>query len=75
MPFVIAIAVRDMFFSPEQAVVAATLGGAHALRRTDVGHLGIGARADVVILDAPSFEYLAYRPGSQLIKQVLVANP
>lgn len=75
MPFVIAIAVRDMFFTPEQALVASTLGGAQALQRSDVGHLGIGARADIVLLNAPSFEYLAYRPGSQLIKQVLVANP
>ena len=74
MPFIIAIAVRDMFFTPEQALIASTKGGADALRRTDIGHLGIGARADIVILDAPSFEYLAYRPGSQLIKQVLVAN-
>jgi imidazolonepropionase len=75
MPFVIAIAVRDMHFTPEQALIAATLGGAHALQRKDIGHLGIGARADLSILNAPSFEYLAYRPGSQLIKQVLVSNP
>lgn len=75
MPFVIAVAVRDMHFSPQQALVAATLGGAKALRRSDIGHLGIGARADIVLLDAPSYEYLAYRPGSQLIKQVLVSNP
>jgi imidazolonepropionase len=75
MPFVIAIAVRDMHFSPEEAVRAATLGGAQALRRNDIGFLGEGARGNLLILDAPSFEYLAYRPGSQLIKQVLVANP
>jgi imidazolonepropionase len=75
MPFVIAVAVRDMHFTPEQALLAATLGGAHALQREDIGHLGIGARADLSILNAPSFEYLAYRPGAQLIKQVLVSNP
>jgi imidazolonepropionase len=74
MPFIISIAVRDMYFTPEQALQAATLGGAQALRRTDIGHLGIGARADIVILSAPSFEYLAYRPGSQHIKQVLVGQ-
>jgi len=61
MPFVIAVAVRDMYFSPEQALVAATLGGAKALQRSDIGHLGIGARADITILNAPSFDYLAYR--------------
>ena len=75
MPFIIAIAVRDMHFTPEQALVAATLGGASALQRSDIGHLGIGARADISILNVPSFEYLAYRPGTQLIKQVLVSNP
>lgn len=75
MPFIISIAVREMYFTPEQALVAATLGGAKALRRTDKGHLGLGACADIVILDAPSFEYLAYKPGSQIIKKVLVANP
>ena len=75
MPFIIAIAVRDMFFTPEQALTAATSGGAQALQRSDIGHLGIGARADIVLLDAPSFDYLAYRPGANLIKQVLVANP
>jgi imidazolonepropionase len=75
MPFVIAVAVRDMHFTPEQALLAATLGGAHALQRKDIGHLGIGARADLAILNAPSFDYLAYRPGAQLVKQVLVSNP
>jgi imidazolonepropionase len=72
MPFVIALAVRDMHFTPEQALTAATLGGAQALRRTDIGHLSVGAQADIVILDAPRFEYLAYRAGSNLIKKVLV---
>jgi imidazolonepropionase len=75
MAFVIALAVRDMNFTPEQALVAATLGGAQALKRNDVGYLGIGARADICILNAPKYEYLAYRPGAQLIKQVLVSNP
>ena len=71
MPWVIATAVREMYFSPAQALHAATFGGAQALRRSDIGHLGIGARADFVILDAPSYEYLAYRPGAQLISRVI----
>ena len=75
MPFVMAIAVRDMHFTAEQALQAATKGGAAALRRNDIGHLGIGARADLVLLAAPSYEYIAYRPGANLVKQVLVANP
>jgi imidazolonepropionase len=63
MALCIALAVREMRMTTEEAVWAATAGGAHALRRTDVGHLGIGARADVLMLAAPSHAYLAYRPG------------
>ncbi|HTX62161.1 MAG TPA: amidohydrolase family protein, partial [Acidimicrobiales bacterium] len=53
--------------SPEEAHVAATHGGAKALRRKDVGHLGLGARADLVVLDAPTYLHLAYRPGVPLV--------
>jgi imidazolonepropionase len=63
MPLCIALAVREMHMTTQEAVWAATAGGAHALRRTDVGHLGVGARADLIMLDAPSHAYLAYRPG------------
>jgi imidazolonepropionase len=67
MPFCIAVAVRDMHFTPEQAIWSATRGGAAALRRSDVGSLAIGAWADFVELDAPSYLHLAYRPGVNLI--------
>ena len=67
MPFCIALAVREMRMSPMEALRAATLGGATALNRTDVGHLGIGAKADFAVLDAPSYVHLAYRPGVPLI--------
>jgi imidazolonepropionase len=70
MPFCIALAVRELRLTTEQAVWAATAGGARALRRKDVGHLGLGARADLVMLDAPSHSYLAYRPGVPLISAV-----
>ena len=70
IPFCIAVAVRDMRMTPDEAVWAATLGGARALRRTDVGHLGVGARADVVLLDAPSHVHLSYRPGVPLVARV-----
>lgn len=63
MAFCVAVAVRDMGMTPAEAVWSATAGGARALRRTDVGHLGVGARADVLMLDAPSHIHLAYRPG------------
>jgi imidazolonepropionase len=71
MPFCLALAVREMGMTPAEAVRAATAGGARALRRDDVGVLRIGARADLVILDAPSHSYLAYRPGVPLVREVL----
>ncbi len=70
MPLCVALAVREMRMTTAEAVWAATAGGARALRRTDVGHLGVGARADLVLLDAPSHAYLAYRPGVPLIAGV-----
>ncbi|MFE3441895.1 imidazolonepropionase [Nocardia sp. NPDC059180] len=70
LPFCIAIAVRDMHMTPDEAVWAATAGGARALRRTDVGTLTPGARADALALDAPSHLHLAYRPGVPLISRV-----
>jgi imidazolonepropionase len=63
MALVVALAVREMGMTTQEAVWAATTGGARALRRTDVGHLSPGARADLLLLDAPSHVYLAYRPG------------
>lgn len=70
MAFIIALAVREMRFSPEQAVWSATMGGAKALRRTDIGYLSEGASADFQILNAPSYIHLAYRPGVNLVEQV-----
>jgi len=70
MPLAIALAVREMRMTPAEAVRAATVGGAKALRRNDIGWLGVGARADLVVLDAPSYIHLAYRPGVPLISQV-----
>lgn len=70
MPFCIALAVREMAMTPAEAVWAATAGGAAALRRDDVGRLSPGARADLVVLDAPSYIHLAYRPGVPLVTDV-----
>ncbi|MFD8077991.1 imidazolonepropionase [Streptomyces sp. NPDC059718] len=70
MPFCVAVAVRDMRMTPDEAVRAATLGGALALRRDDVGRLAPGARADALVLDAPSHVHLAYRPGVPLVSAV-----
>ncbi|MCM2579193.1 imidazolonepropionase [Streptomyces meridianus] len=70
MAFCIAVAVREMGMTPDEALWSATAGGARALRRDDVGRLAPGARADVVLLDAPSHVHLAYRPGVPLVSAV-----
>ncbi|WP_218021426.1 imidazolonepropionase [Nocardia acidivorans] len=70
LPFCIALAVRELHMTPAEAVWSATLGGAKALRRDDIGWLGIGARADAIALDAPSYLHLAYRPGVALVREV-----
>jgi imidazolonepropionase len=67
MAFCIALAVREMGMSPTEAVRAATLGGAAALRRNDIGSIRPGARADLVVLEAPNPIHLAYRPGAPLV--------
>jgi len=74
MSFCIAVAIRDMGFSPEQAIWSATMGGAKALRRNDIGALSVGMRADLSILSAPSFRHLGYRPGVDQISQVFKAG-
>jgi imidazolonepropionase len=63
MPWVISLAVREMGLTPAQALYAATAGSAKSLRRTDIGRLVVGDRADLTVLDAPSYLHLAYRPG------------
>jgi imidazolonepropionase len=74
MAFCMAVAVRDMAFSPEQALLAATVGGAKALRRSDIGALSVGMRADFVVLNAPSYIHLSYRPGVDLVDSTWVAG-
>ena len=74
MPLCIALAVREMGMSPAEALFAATAGGARALARADVGHLGVGAVADLVVLDAPSSLHLAYRPGVPLVHETFLGG-
>ena len=74
MAFCVALAVREMRMTPTEAVWAATAGGAAALRRPDVGHLRPGARADLAVLDAPSYRHLAYRPGVPIVRALDVPD-
>lgn len=71
MAFVVALACLEMHLSPDEAVQAATLGGAQSLALDDAGHLGVGAAADLVVLDAPTHVHLAYRPGTDLVSTVI----
>jgi imidazolonepropionase len=74
MSFCIALAVRDLRMTAEEALRAATRGGAAALHRDDVGHLAPGARSDAVMLAAPSYSHLVYRPGVPLIAATVVES-
>jgi imidazolonepropionase len=72
MAFCIALAVRDLRMTIDEAIAAATVGGAAALRRDDVGRLVPGGRADLMVLEAPSYTHLVYRPGVPLVRAVMV---
>jgi imidazolonepropionase len=74
MAFCMAVAARDMGFSAEQALLAATVGGAKALRRDDIGGLRVGMRADFAVLNAPSHIHLSYRPGVDLVDSTWVGG-
>lgn len=74
MPFVIALGVVQMGLTVDQAVWAATRGGALALGLGDRGRLRPGDRADFVVLDAPSHRHLAYRPASPLVTAVVAGG-
>jgi imidazolonepropionase len=72
MPFCIALAVRDLGMTPDEAILAATVGGAKALQRNDIGKLAPGKRADLIVLDAESAIDFVYRPGVPIIAMTMV---
>lgn len=74
MPFVVALAVLGMGLTPEEAVWAATRGSARSLLLDDRGWLGPGARADLVVLDAPSHRHIPYRPDGDLVARVVAGG-
>jgi len=71
IPFVIALAVLNMGLTADEAVWAATLGGARALGLDDRGHLVPGAIGDLVVLDAPTHLHIAYRPAADIVAAVV----
>ncbi|GAA2737999.1 imidazolonepropionase [Pedococcus aerophilus] len=75
MPFVVALAVREMGLTPGEAVYAATAGSAKSLRRSDIGQIRVGSRADLTVLDAPSHVHLSYRAGVPIARALDLAAP
>jgi len=67
---IIALA-KSMNLTPEEAVWAATRGSALAIEASDLGSIVAGARADLIILDAPSYRHIPYRPGTSLVRTVI----
>jgi imidazolonepropionase len=74
MPFCIALAVRDMNMTIDEAIWAATAGGAAALRRDDIGRITPGARADLIILNTANPIDFVYRPGVPLVATTIIAG-
>ncbi|MDQ3947303.1 MAG: amidohydrolase family protein, partial [Actinomycetota bacterium] len=74
MPFVVAVACSALGLSAEEAVRAATRGGAAALRRSDLGRLTPGAAGDLVVLEGEHYVDLAYHPGMDRIAAVVAGG-
>jgi imidazolonepropionase len=74
MSFCIALAVRDMNMTIDEAIWSATAGGAAALRRGDIGRLAPGARGDLIILDTINPIDFVYRPGVPLVASTIIGG-
>ena len=72
MQFAIALACRYMKLTPAQAIAAATINAAHAIRRSDsIGSIEAGKQADLLILSVSDYRQLGYRYGTNLVRQVI----
>jgi imidazolonepropionase len=72
MQFAIVLACRYMKMTPAQAIAAATINAAQAIRRAEVvGSLELGKQADLLVLSVPDYRHLGYRFGTNLVKQVI----
>jgi imidazolonepropionase len=72
MQMAIALSCRYMGLTPAQAIAAATINSAHAIRRSDtIGSIEVGKQADMLILSVPDYRHLGYRYGTNLVKQVI----
>jgi imidazolonepropionase len=72
LPLVCSLACTQLRLAPEEALAACTVNAAHVLDRSDrVGRLAAGYDADLVLLDAPDWRYLAYHLGGDVVKTVI----
>ena len=72
MQFVIALACRHLKLTPAQAIAAATINAAHAIRRAGwIGSLELGKQADLLVLSVPDYRHLGYRFGTNLVREVI----
>ena len=69
LPLVCSLAATQLHLSPAEALAACTVNAAHVL-----GRLAPGYRADVTLLDAPDWRYLAYHLGARLVAKVVVGG-
>jgi imidazolonepropionase len=75
LPLVCSLAATQLHLSPAEALAACTINAAHILGRSDrLGRLAPGYRADIVLLDAPDWRYLAYHLGGGLVAEVVVGG-
>ena len=75
LPLCCSLAATQLKLSPAEALAACTVNAAHVLGRADrVGRLAPGFRADIVLLDAPDWRYLAYHLGGDIVDAVVLAG-
>jgi imidazolonepropionase len=67
LPLVCSLACTQLGLSPAEALGAVTVNAAHVLGRSDRGRIAPGYRADLTLLDAPDWRYLAYHLGGDLV--------
>jgi imidazolonepropionase len=67
LPLVVSLACTQLHLAPEEALVALTVNGAHVVGHSDRGRLAAGCRADVTLLGAPDWRYLAYHLAGDVV--------